>query len=199
VHPPHSEDISIERPTEESDLGTAAKSGGRSFEGCRASGTLAGHVSQISRPGLEPGTAAKSGGLRHGEPVGFCYIMGANVLIGLSKNKLREHRVVLESTSPGLQPGAGTVSATDPFETQRKKPDVAVTPGFEKCLIRHWAECHSRKGYTGSVFAGWQANCRVCLPSDMRIDRKKLIEVVLNPVPWLHAGIVASRISRTDQ
>ena len=29
---------------------------------------------------------------RHGEPVGFHYIMGANVLIGLSKNKRREHR-----------------------------------------------------------------------------------------------------------
>ena len=29
-----------------------------------------------------------SGGLRHGKPVGFRYIMGANVLIGLSKSSV---------------------------------------------------------------------------------------------------------------
>jgi hypothetical protein len=37
--------------------------------------------------GVEPGTVAMSGGLRHGEPAGYRYIMGANVLIGLSKSR----------------------------------------------------------------------------------------------------------------
>ena len=46
---------------------------------------------------------------RHGEPVGFRYIMGANVLIGLSKNKHREHRVGLEPTLPNY--GCGVLAA----------------------------------------------------------------------------------------
>jgi len=41
-------------------------------------------------------------------------------------------RVVLESTSPGFQPGA-TPSQLPTHKTQRKKPDVFVTPGFERC------------------------------------------------------------------
>ncbi len=41
------------------------------------------------------------------------------------------------------------------------------------------AECHKRRGYTDSVFAGCMANSRVPFPSDLRLDRKKVIEVVL--------------------
>ena len=51
---------------------------------------------------------------RHGEPVGFPYIMGANVLIGLSKNKRREHRVGLEPTSPHY--GCGVLAAGRPVQ-----------------------------------------------------------------------------------
>ena len=40
------------------------------------------------------------------------------------------------------------------------------------------AECHKRRGNTGSVFAGCSAN-RVPFPSDMRLDRKKVIERIL--------------------
>ena len=67
--------------------------------------------------GVEPGTAALSGGLRHGEPVGFPYIMGANVLIGLSKNKRREHRVGLEPTSPHYE--CGVLAAERPVPVSK--------------------------------------------------------------------------------
>ena len=50
--------------------------------------------------------------IRHGEPVGFHYIMGANVLIGLSKNDSREHRVGLEPTFPHY--GCGVLAAERP-------------------------------------------------------------------------------------
>ena len=50
---------------------------------------------------------------RHGEPVGFRYIMDANVLIGLSKNRhIREHQVGLEPTLPHY--GCGVLAAERP-------------------------------------------------------------------------------------
>ena len=67
---------------------------------------------------------------RHGEPVGFHYIMGANVLIGLSKNhvvfcaanvpseddglhsRTKKHRVGLEPTFPHY--GCGVLAAERP-------------------------------------------------------------------------------------
>ena len=50
---------------------------------------------------------------RHGEPVGFHYIMDAKVLIGLSKNRhIREHRVGLEPTLPHY--GCGVLAAERP-------------------------------------------------------------------------------------
>jgi hypothetical protein len=50
---------------------------------------------------------------RHGKPVGFRYIMDANVLIGLSKNsQFREHQVGLEPTLPHY--GCGVLAAERP-------------------------------------------------------------------------------------
>ena len=50
---------------------------------------------------------------RHGEPVGFHYIMGANVLIELSKSiHFEKHRVGLEPTFPHY--GCGVLAAERP-------------------------------------------------------------------------------------
>jgi hypothetical protein len=50
---------------------------------------------------------------RHGEPAGFRYIMDANIVIGLSKNRhFREHRVGLEPTFPHY--GCGVLAAERP-------------------------------------------------------------------------------------
>ncbi len=40
------------------------------------------------------------------------------------------------------------VSATDPFETRRKKPGVFATPGFENCLQGKLNVVLSEKGLT---------------------------------------------------
>src|SRR5262249_54554917 len=55
VHPPHSED-KIRNPKSKIQNAYSPprnRTSSCSFEGCRASGTLAGHI--VSRPGLEPG------------------------------------------------------------------------------------------------------------------------------------------------
>ena len=77
-------------------------------------------------------------------------------------------QVALESTSPGFQPGA-TPSQRPTHRIQRKKPDVAVTSGFEDWLS---AGCHKRRGYTGSEFAGCSAKHPVLVPLDMQLGRK---------------------------
>lgn len=47
-------------------------------------------------------------------------------------------REALESSSPGFQPGAWTISATDPFQGEHKKPTKKarrqVTPGLESSV-----------------------------------------------------------------
>jgi len=53
------------------------------------------------------------------------------------------------SAQPGYQPDLGNQPAAM-VDPPRKKPDVAVTPGFV-CFLRSTAKCHKRKG---SGFAG---------------------------------------------
>src|SRR5947199_407231 len=51
-------------------------------------------------------------------------------------------------------------------------------------LVGLSAECHKRRRYTGNVFAGCLAIHRVPICSDMRLDRKKVIEFVLYSLSW---------------
>ena len=68
-------------------------------------------------------------------------------------------REVLESSSPGLQPGAtpSQLPARGPSSHHHptKKPAVVVTPGFEESWQRSSAESHKRRGSGDSVPAGF--------------------------------------------
>lgn len=67
---------------------------------------------------------------------------------------------MLESSSPGFQPGAKTISATNPFSdsvvavylSARKKPGVLVTPGLDKPSSGIVARRHMRSGGKESIF-----------------------------------------------
>ena len=93
-------------------------------------------------------------------------------------------RVVLESTSPGPQPGAKPSQLPTPMKRHpvklHEKSPMSVTPGFEMGLggfVSHRSvPGHKRRGYTDSEFADCSANCHVPIPDGLQLGRRKVME-----------------------
>ena len=75
---------------------------------------------------------------------------------------------ILVSGSSGRR---STVSATSP----KRRPDVAVTPGFHVSPAKSVAECHNRQWRRGSVFAGWPATYLAPFCLQLQLDHKVIM------------------------